>query len=333
MHEDEHKDPWHWLGIAIDISKSVGLDRPDTYANQDAKTCQLWKRLWWACILRDRIIGYTMRKPMRIRDEDIYLPRLQITDFDLGTTKTQNIHLRTSSLLTNAMVKVMVINMFLAELELFLIIGRILVSMYAVRIFKGSTTDFRALYSPKRGGFYVSDADRLQNEVSGWWRSLGTYCHTDHEDGEVDDQTRKVLRLIRAVLRLCHLSAQESIFGPLTLTDPLKLDVQLRTPREHLRVIAQQTGTLMRDVQTQDLTPFLPPLVTATMWTVLTTLLKDFKMVGPSQHIMKDTGDCFQQCMRTLLVLREMYPIANGALFGLGELVRSKQVHVSFKTL
>lgn len=274
-----------------------------------------------------------MRKPTRIRDEDIYLSRLQITDFNLDATKTRNESLRTSTLLGNAMVKVMTINMFLAELDIFLIIGRILATMYVIRIFKGSTTDFRALYSPKRGGFYISDTDRLQNEISAWWRNLGTYCHMEHEDGEIDDHTGQALRLQRAVLKLCHLSAQESIFGPLTLTDPLRLDLQLHTPREHLRNIAQQVGILMKDLQAQDLTRFLPPLVVASMWAVLTTLLKDFKMVGPSQHIMKDTGDCFQQCMRTLLVLREMFPIANGALFGLGELVRSRQVHVSFRTL
>lgn len=43
------------------------------------------KRLWWCCIVRDRILSLSLRRPMQITDADFdfqHSPRLRLEDFD-----------------------------------------------------------------------------------------------------------------------------------------------------------------------------------------------------------------------------------------------------------
>lgn len=57
---------WHWIGIAISLSQTVGIHR----GQQDA----LRRRIWWCLVVRDRWLSLAKGRPMRICDDDCDVP-------------------------------------------------------------------------------------------------------------------------------------------------------------------------------------------------------------------------------------------------------------------
>lgn len=57
---------WHWVGIAISMSQTVGIHR----GQQDG----LRRRIWWCLVVRDRWLSLAKGRPMRICDDDCDVP-------------------------------------------------------------------------------------------------------------------------------------------------------------------------------------------------------------------------------------------------------------------
>ena len=67
----------YWLGIAIQLAKQADAHRYQTKRDITPERRNILKRLWWCCILRDRILPLGVRKPMQITP----------LDFDLNTQR------------------------------------------------------------------------------------------------------------------------------------------------------------------------------------------------------------------------------------------------------
>jgi hypothetical protein len=63
-------ESWHWMGIAISLSQTVGLHHdPDRWGYNQRLTDdqrRLWRRIWWSCSFRDRWLSFGMGRPPRI---------------------------------------------------------------------------------------------------------------------------------------------------------------------------------------------------------------------------------------------------------------------------
>ncbi|KAI8946739.1 hypothetical protein F4801DRAFT_563370 [Xylaria longipes] len=76
----ERSESWHWMGIAISLSQTLGLNRDPDCGQYNTRLSdrqrQLWRRIWWSCFFRDRWLSFGMGRPMRInvRDCDTPLP-------------------------------------------------------------------------------------------------------------------------------------------------------------------------------------------------------------------------------------------------------------------
>lgn len=84
---DDQKDTWHWMGVAISLSHTIGLHRNPENSSMDPDRKKLWKRIWWSCFMRDRLVALGMRRPTRINSEDCDVPMLTLSDFsiDMGS--------------------------------------------------------------------------------------------------------------------------------------------------------------------------------------------------------------------------------------------------------
>ena len=80
---NDQKDTWHWMGIAISVATSIGLNRDPSKGPLDKSRQRLWKRLWWNCVIRDRLIAIGMRRPLRIKSQEHNVPMLTADDFPL----------------------------------------------------------------------------------------------------------------------------------------------------------------------------------------------------------------------------------------------------------
>jgi hypothetical protein len=67
----------YWLGIAIQLAKQAEAHRYQTKRDITPEQRNTLKRLWWCCILRDRILPLGIRKSMQITP----------LDFDLNTQR------------------------------------------------------------------------------------------------------------------------------------------------------------------------------------------------------------------------------------------------------
>lgn len=80
---DDQKDTWHWMGMGILLAHTMGLHRNPEKSNMDPKKQKLWKRIWWSCFMRNRLVSLGMRRPTRIKDDDYDVSILTFEDFEI----------------------------------------------------------------------------------------------------------------------------------------------------------------------------------------------------------------------------------------------------------
>lgn len=65
---------WHWSGVAISLSQTLGLHRNPDVGGENASIGQqqrvLWRQIWWSCVLRDAWLSLGMGRPLRINLDD-----------------------------------------------------------------------------------------------------------------------------------------------------------------------------------------------------------------------------------------------------------------------
>lgn len=81
---DSHSQLWYWSGVAISLCQIIGLHRdPGSSRTNPSVTPQrrrIWRRIWGACLFRDRWLSLTLGRPMRIRLEDCNMPFPTVDD-------------------------------------------------------------------------------------------------------------------------------------------------------------------------------------------------------------------------------------------------------------
>ncbi|KAH8125632.1 hypothetical protein LI328DRAFT_151755 [Trichoderma asperelloides] len=75
----DHTGAWYWIGIAISLSQNIGLHRSSRLRGRTKKPPSaaresLMRRIWWACVVRDRWVSLARGRPMRIHSEDCDTP-------------------------------------------------------------------------------------------------------------------------------------------------------------------------------------------------------------------------------------------------------------------
>ncbi|KAK4941745.1 hypothetical protein LTR10_018349 [Elasticomyces elasticus] len=79
---NETKDAWHWIGVALSLSRTISLHQADTNLDPSHPMYRLRKRLWWGLVTRDTIGSFGLSRSPRIMDVDHNVPMLEVEDFD-----------------------------------------------------------------------------------------------------------------------------------------------------------------------------------------------------------------------------------------------------------
>ncbi|CAG9950779.1 unnamed protein product [Clonostachys rosea f. rosea IK726] len=80
---DDDQDTWYWMGIAVTKAHVIGLHRSPDQLNISPQEKRLRRRIWWCCIMRDRMLALTIRQPPRIRDNEYSVKALSLDDFEI----------------------------------------------------------------------------------------------------------------------------------------------------------------------------------------------------------------------------------------------------------
>ncbi|KAK4945646.1 hypothetical protein LTR10_015265 [Elasticomyces elasticus] len=92
---DDHKDPWHYVGLAVALARKTGLHQAPIIAVADPLRQPLLKRIWWCCVMRDYMIAHGMNRPVHIRLRECSTLMLNTSDFndlDLATDWAVSTH-------------------------------------------------------------------------------------------------------------------------------------------------------------------------------------------------------------------------------------------------
>ncbi|KAL5083897.1 hypothetical protein Trisim1_000806 [Trichoderma cf. simile WF8] len=81
----DHTGAWYWIGIAISLSQNIGLHRSSRLGSRVSQKPlpareSLMRRIWWACVVRDRWVSLARGRPMRIHSEDCDTPLPVVED-------------------------------------------------------------------------------------------------------------------------------------------------------------------------------------------------------------------------------------------------------------
>lgn len=74
----DQRHTWYWVHQAIGLAQGAGLHRDPGHAPER----KLWARVWWACLVRDRLIALGTGRPMHINSLDCSVPPLTALDLE-----------------------------------------------------------------------------------------------------------------------------------------------------------------------------------------------------------------------------------------------------------
>jgi hypothetical protein len=335
---DDQKDTWHWMGVSLSLAHTIGLHRNPEQSNMDLKRQRLWKRIWWSCFMRDRLIALGMRRPTRIKNEDCDVPMLVLDDFDTEPLPLELVRmLGGCPAVRDSAKRLKLAKMCIEKAKLCLCISHVLAAQYSVLSHKfGGTTETTMMLVPKKStaeSLEVVDCDR---ELDLWYQNLsedlryrmpGSKERANEHDGDV-------LTVHRALLNMIFLTTSSALHRPQVLPampSPTVAAGLQDLSRKRVREAATEITEVAQDLHDLDLVRFLPTTGVTVLLPAVIIHLLDIK--SNDVTVRNASLRRFYQCMQVLQRLREMYASADFAFSFLEAAIRKANIEMPPETI
>lgn len=332
---DDPKDVWHWLGVAISVARTIGLncDTSDAPLMDHKQRC-LWKRIWWSCFMRDRLIAIGMRRPMRINDGDFDVSMLEISDFETDALPAEITRmLGGCPSVRDTSKRVTLAKMCISLTKLCVCISRVLAVQYSTLGHKiGATQETTMRLVPRKCAAEPSDVIRCDAQLGQWYEELPSNLHYFGPDFQVQNPTNdgEVINLHRALLTGVYLTAISALHRPQILpsTPNVVIAPELREmSRRKVREAANNITEMYKELYAHDLIRYLPNTGVTCLLPAIIIHLLDIKSTDSDTR--QSSIRKFQFCMQALQRLREMYASADFAFSFLDAAVRKTNAQAS----
>ncbi|KAI0388965.1 fungal-specific transcription factor domain-containing protein [Xylariaceae sp. FL0594] len=318
---DDQKDTWHWMGVAISLGHTIGLHRNPANTNMSPPRQKLWKRIWWSCFMRDRLVALGMRRPTRIKDEDFDVPMLEEADFDFAVLPEEvQVVDPQCTLLRDVGMQRELAQMCIAKAKLSLCISHMLKAQYSVLACTKThenTTNSTMMLLPNKQLDNMDSITRCDVELTKWAESLPESCRyrplslLDIQNG------RGVVAVQRNLLHMVYFTTMSALYRPLFLpSSPHELQqtssqVQ-QTSRVRVCTAAIQITRMVAELNTLHLDKYLPTTGVTVLLPAL--IIHMIEMKNPSSGVRIAAYKGFRQCMRVMERLRDIYSAADYAV-------------------
>ncbi|KAJ8127904.1 hypothetical protein O1611_g5732 [Lasiodiplodia mahajangana] len=320
---DDQKDTWHWMGVAISLGHTIGLHRNPANTNMPPQRRKLWKRIWWSCFMRDRLIALGMRRPTRIKDEDFDVPMLEESDFDIKALP-DNVQVvgPECTLLRDTGMQLELAQMCIAKAKLSLCISHMLKAQYSVLIctktHPENVTNSTMMLLPNKQLDNMESIAKCDHGLTQWAETLPASCKYRPLSPLDVQNGRGVIALQRNLLHMVYFTTVSALHRPLFLPssprNPQQSPSQVQQQISRIRVCssAMQITRMVAELSALGLEKFLP--TTGVTVVLPAMIIHMIEMKNPSQSIQAAAHKGFHQCMRVMERLRDTYSAADYAV-------------------
>ncbi|KAI9778330.1 MAG: hypothetical protein M1839_008117 [Geoglossum umbratile] len=333
---DDQKDTWHWMGVAISLSHTIGLHRNPGKSKMDHKRQRLWKRIWWSCFMRDRLVALGMRRPTRIKSEDYDVPMLTLDDFEISSLNPNITCIAQDCLLARDPVRQRELAiMCIEKAKLCVCISHVLSAQYSVLnnnqgalTPEGNTTTTMMLL-PRKLGAETCEVRSCDDQLSKWIEELPEEAsYQTPTPGAMDE----VLTVHRALLHMVYYTTLSALHRPQVLPSapaawPARNSgAELHEiSRNKVRHAAAEITRIGKELRELDLVKYLPTTGVTVLLPAIIIHLLDIKSLD--EKVRNESLRGFSLCMQVIHRLRENYAAADYATHFLEAAIRKANIH------
>ncbi|KAH0284326.1 hypothetical protein M436DRAFT_82937 [Aureobasidium namibiae CBS 147.97] len=333
---DDQKDSHHWMGIAVSLSHTIGLHRNPERSNMDPKQRRLWKRIWWATYMRDRMIALGMRRPTRIKNEDFDVPMLTVDDFDFNVLTSQSSCIPPScKIMQDTTMQRDLAIMCIEKAKLCICISHVLSTQYSVlhnnhgvQSHEGTTRTTMMLVARKDDPENCS-VKACDEELKQWKASIAP--EAKYKPSSLFDLTagKGTIALHRSLLHMVYLATLSALHRPQVLPSTAapsrKMASEvLDTSRRTVRFAANRLTAVAQNLNELDLIRCLPTSGITVLLPAIIIHLLDIK--APDETTRRASLQGFCQCMQILNKLRDIYAAADFSTAFLEAAIRKAEI-------
>lgn len=331
---DDPKDVWHWLGVAISLARTIGLNCNTAASPLSLEKQKLWKRIWWCCYIRDRLVAIGMRRPIRISEEDHDVPMLEISDFETQPLEAElNRMIGGCSAVRDSSKRELLARMCIAMVRCCQCITRVLSAQYSMLGHRlGATQETTMRLVPRKAAADPAEVTKCDRELEQWYEDLPVelryFKNTTPREQNVQNDG-EVLNLHRALLTGVYLTTTSALHRPqmMPAMPHLIIAPELKElSKRRVREAASAITDVFRDLYSRDLIRFLPNTGVTILLPAIIVHLLDIK--SPDSATRQLSVRRFQFCMQALQKLRDMYASADFAFSFLDAAIRKADVPV-----
>jgi len=314
---DDTKDPGHWAGIAISLARTTGLTEDISTSFPRSSEEKLHRRLWWSCYIRDRIVAVGTRTSVRIHDEELKVPMLDLDDFELNhhSHRVEEI-LGQSSGIRPGSIRVLLAEMCIQLAKLCVCIGDILTTQYSPSGSRGSQASQKVMTTrlvPTVSTRSTAEFVRCHQGLEQWKAELPSdlrYRASNGDERSLSGDTQ-VAHIHRALLAIVYANVVSTLHRPqATRPNPgLPSELQGLSPQK-VQEAADEVTTILRDLHGEGLLLFLSDTAVTAL---LPAVVKHLINIKAGLHSREASLRDFQLCLRVLEIFREAYSSADAA--------------------
>lgn len=335
---DDPKDTWHWMGVAISLAQTIGMHRDPAKSSLTLKRQRQWKRIWWSCIMRDRMIALGMRRPTRIKAEECDVPMLTVDDFELQSlsdditwipadcTPARSVETQRSLAL-----------MCIEKAKLCLCISHILSAQYSVpdqHIGDEINPSTRAtVLLPKALDREADEFKRCQDELKSWFDNLPEQTQMQGCLAHGAYRANASIILNAALLHMVYYTAVSALYRPQSIQDTsgnepvgTSKDEPSNPCLDIVRNASSEITQLAKVLLDADFVRFLPTAGVTVLLPAIIGHMVYINATDPDTRTKALQGFC--QCIQALSRLRDIYASADYTLAMLEVAVRRANIQI-----
>lgn len=301
------------MGIAVTLAQTVGLHRDPQDLELQPNQKSLYRRIWWACLMRDRMIGFALGRSSRIRDGDFDVPMLDLEDFRANELSPAVMEmLGICSSVHGGEESKQLAMIYIEKVKLCLCNGNLPMRQASIGNHGiDCTTGAARTFSNADQQAESDDGQVGESAIQTWYQQLPQ--EVLYRSGDLGENKSKVVLIHQALIGTFYLSSCIRLhFHQLRATSSSEgslLEVAPSRVRQKLRGAATETTKILHEMTVMNLTKYLPVICVTDLLLAMVIHLLDAR--SDDANLKRSGLKCCQQSVDVLQQLHEIHEFAD----------------------